>query len=208
MRLLSGRTAVTLCVVASVLIFATAGLIGGLHFSPDTRMISELAFERSARYGLTEFAIILTLFGGAPALLAILLLAVTFLADAKRWRDLLSLTAIVIGGRIAIELLKLAIDRSRPAFDPYPVDVHSMSFPSGHAGNSMITFLAISLIAAPPRRRGRAVAIALVASLLVGATRPILGVHWPSDVIGGWALGIGWVVGLEVLTRRWRSASK
>ncbi len=114
------------------------------------------------------------------------------------------MTAIVIGGRIAIEVLKLAIDRPRPAFGPHPVEVHSLSFPSGHAGNSMITFLAIAMIAIPERWRGRAVAIALSSSIAVGLTRPFLGVHWPSDVIGGWVLGIGWVVALAALSRRWR----
>ena len=150
----------------------------------------------------------LTQLGSAAGLSAILLLAGAMLAVARRWRDLVSLIGIVIGGRIAIELLKLAVDRPRPSFTPYPVEVHSLSFPSGHAGNSMITLLAIALIAAPPRWRGRAVALAIVASVAIGATRPLLGVHLPSDVVGGWAFGIGWVVALVALSRRWRPAAE
>ena len=76
------------------------------------------------------------------------------------------------------------------------------------AGNSMLTFLAIALIAVPDRWRGRAVSLAIVASLAIGATRPYLGVHWPSDVIGGWAFGIAWVVALVALSRRWRGAAE
>ena len=83
-----------------------------------------------------------------------------------------------------------------------------MSFPSGHAANSMITFLALALILAPARYRAAAIAAATAASVLIGSTRPLLGVHWPSDVVGGWAFGIAWVViGVE-LSRRWIATPK
>jgi undecaprenyl-diphosphatase len=109
------------------------------------------------------------------------------------------LGATVVGERLVIDGLKLLIDRTRPSFDLHPVVTHSSSFPSGHAGNSMAVFLSIALIAAPRAYRVRAVIAALLASLLVGSTRPFLGVHWPSDVIGGWSLGaaiaiIAWTI--------------
>ena len=136
-------------------------------------------------------------------LAGILLIAVALLAYARRWRSAISLALIVLGGRIAVEALKLAIERPRPHFSPYPVEIASLSFPSGHAANSMITFLALALIVAPARYRAAAVAAATSASVLIGSTRPLLGVHWPSDVVGGWAFGIAWVViGVE-LSRRW-----
>ncbi len=55
----------------------------------------------------------------------------------------------------------------------------------------MAVFLAIALIAAPRKYRLAAVVSALMASLIIGVTRPYLGVHWPSDVVGGWTLGAG-----------------
>lgn len=208
MRLLSDRRAVTLIIGLATALFAFAWLFGGPDFGRDVNGIYHLAMERTSKPGLTISAIMLTQLGGVQGLAAILLLAIAFLAIDRRWRDLFAMTVIVVGGRIAVETLKLAIDRPRPAFSPHPVEVHSLSFPSGHAGNSMITFLAIALIAAPARWRGRAVTIALASSIAVGLTRPFLGVHWPSDVIGGWALGIGWVVSLAALTRRWRGAAE
>ncbi len=196
-----------LSVIAMALaLFAAAGLIGGPGLVRDVFAIQSLAAVRTAHIGLANGAIMVTQLGSAEGLLAILLLAVALLAFARRRRDAVALVGIVIGGRVAIELLKLAIGRERPFFAPYPVDVHSLSFPSGHAGNSMITLLAIALIAASARWRGVAVASAVVASLVIGATRPFLGVHWPTDVIGGWAFGIAWVTALVALTRSWRGA--
>lgn len=204
----TNRLALPLTLFLAIFLFAVTAVAGGPEFSRDIGGVYHLAMERTANPDLTAAAIMLTQLGGVLALVAILLLAIAFLAVDRRWRDLIAMTVIVITGRIAIEILKLAIDRSRPAFDPHPVEVHSLSFPSGHAGNSMITFLAIAMIAVPARWRGRAVAIALASSMAVGLTRPFLGVHWPSDVIGGWALGIGWVVALTALSRRWRGAAE
>jgi undecaprenyl-diphosphatase len=62
----------------------------------------------------------------------------------------------------------------------------------------MTTYLALAVFAAPERWRRPAVAAALVAALAIGATRPVLGVHWPSDVVGGW------IYGLVVVTLAWR----
>jgi undecaprenyl-diphosphatase len=195
-------------VAVAALLLIVAALGGGPDFSGDLSTIYRLASERSANPALTRQAVLITYVGSAEGLLTILLLAGIALAAAKRWRDLVSLTAIVVGGRLLVELLKLAIGRPRPVFGPYPVEVSSLSFPSGHAANSMMTFLALALIAAPKRWRVSATIAAIVFSLVIGATRPLLGVHWPSDVIGGWALGIGWVVGLVALTRRWRGAAE
>ncbi len=188
--------------------FILAGLIGGQGFAPDFNAIQTLADARAANVALTAPAIVVTDVGSAEGLLSILAVATLLLCIARRFRDAGSLVAIVIGGRLAIELLKLAIYRPRPFFAPYPVDVSSLSFPSGHAGNSMTTFLALALIAAPARWRTGAVVAAIAASLTIGATRPLLGVHWPTDVVGGWSFGIFWVVGFVALSAKWRSAAK
>lgn len=195
-------------IVLALLLFALAGLIGGPGNLHDVAAIHSLAAERAANIGLTGRAIVITQLGGAPGMMVILAIAIASLALARRRRDALSLGAIVLGGRIAIELLKIAINRPRPVFTPYPVEIASLSFPSGHAGNSMITFLAIALVAVPRPWRGSAIVLAVVLSVAIGATRPLLGVHWPSDVIGGWAFGIAWVVAMVALLGRWRGAAK
>ena len=72
----------------------------------------------------------------------------------------------------------------------------------------MITFLALALVVTPAKYRSAAITAAIAASVLIGSTRPLLGVHWPSDVIGGWAFGIAWVVALVELSRHWRAPAE
>ena len=67
----------------------------------------------------------------------------------------------------------------------------------------MILLLAFTIIAVPEHQRRWAVAIALILSFCVGMTRPMLGVHWPSDVVGGWAFGAVWVLVMVALAERW-----
>jgi membrane-associated phospholipid phosphatase len=107
----------------------------------------------------------------------------------------LVLIAIVMIGRGLSESQKYWIARPRPEVDPHLVVVKTSSFPSGHATSSMIFLLTVALaLSAGTRWRGVAAAGAILLSLLIGASRVMLGVHWPSDVIGGWSFGILWVL--------------
>jgi undecaprenyl-diphosphatase len=193
---------------ACSVIFLLAALLGGPSTPADIGLIQALSVDRAAYPAVGQAAIVATQLGGAPAMLAILVAGMAALATARRWRAALLLGLVVLSGRIAVETLKIVIDRPRPDFGPYPVFVSSLSFPSGHAANSMMTFLAMALILAPERSRRPAIAAAAIASIVIGATRPFLGVHWASDVIGGWAFGIVWViVGIE-LGLNWRAPPK
>jgi undecaprenyl-diphosphatase len=144
---------------------------------------------REANPQATSAIILYTHLGSAIALLAMTALGALWLWQRRERARATALVAAVLGGRLGIEVMKMVVDRPRPSLEMHPVVVHAQSFPSGHAGNSMITFLALALFVAPPRWRGPAVAAALLASLAMGATRPLLGVHWPSDVLAGWIYG-------------------
>ena len=105
------------------------------------------------------------------------------------------LIAITIIGRGLTEAQKYWIARARPDLEPHLVIVRTSSFPSGHATSSMILYLAIALaLTAGSRWHRPAVAGAILLSLLIGISRVMLGVHWPSDVVGGWAFGLLWVL--------------
>ncbi|CAA9522938.1 MAG: hypothetical protein AVDCRST_MAG23-355 [uncultured Sphingosinicella sp.] len=120
--------------------------------------------------------------------------AVIALAFKRRRRAAL-LLVLLFGGRMAVELHKLLAGTPRPPIADEVLNEASLAFPSGHAANSMITYVAIALLV-PVAQRNRAIAVVLAISLsvVIGLSRLILGVHWPSDVIGGWAFGLLWVV--------------
>jgi len=112
--------------------------------------------------------------------------------------------AITMAGRGLSELQKFWIARARPDLETHLVVVKTSSFPSGHANSSMIFYLTLALILATGTRwRGVAVAGAVALSGLVGLSRVMLGVHWPSDVVGGWAFGMLWVLLTLKLAQRW-----
>jgi undecaprenyl-diphosphatase len=107
----------------------------------------------------------------------------------------LLLIAIVMLGRGLSELQKYWVARVRPDIGAHLVVVKTASFPSGHAASSMVFFLALALVLTQGKPWNRvAVAAAIALSLVIGASRVMLGVHWPSDVIGGWAFGMLWVL--------------
>lgn len=122
----------------------------------------------------------------------------------KPWAALTLLVA-GFGGRLLVILQKDYFARMRPDEDLRLVDVNYMSFPSGHAANATIVYLAVALLLVEDRAKRRIVAAGAIAlALLVGISRPMLGVHWPSDVIAGWAFGLLWVGLVVAAMRRWK----
>jgi undecaprenyl-diphosphatase len=176
-----------------LLVVIAAGALGGGQLYGDAAIVGHFVGWRARYPDAAGALILLTQLGGSAALLPAA--AAAGLATAVRHRPgAIALLATVLGGRLLIELTKMAVGRPRPALDPHPVYVFSQSFPSGHAGNTMITFGAIALFALPERWRTAGLAAAITLSLLIGSTRPLLGVHWPSDVVGGWCLGLLWLL--------------
>ncbi len=146
----------------------------------------------------------LTEAGGAVALVTITIIAGLLLLFRGQPRRAFALMGVTLGGRGVVELLKWWTDRPRPQLFDHPVVTHSLSFPSGHAGNSTIVYLALALVAAPVITRARWPShAALLLAGAIGLTRPILGVHWPSDVLAGWALGLAWTLSAVWPLRRW-----
>ena len=135
-------------------------------------------------------------------LVTLTLIGVAWLAYRRKARVALVLLAITLAGRFLAELQKLAIGRHRPEDEAHLVLVRDLSFPSAHAANTMIVFLSLALLVAPRRYHYLAVPIALFATAAIGITRPMLGVHWPSDVVGGWAFGAAWVLLMAALAER------
>jgi membrane-associated phospholipid phosphatase len=115
--------------------------------------------------------------------------------------------AAILVGAIAIDnVVKAIVDRPRPDMGAL-VDVTGSSFPSGHATAAAALCAALGYALTRGMTWRRAVgtwAVAASVAWLVGLSRVYLGVHWPTDVLGGWVLGSGWVVivatGTELLS--------
>ena len=143
-----------------------------------------------------EIALALTFLGDAPVLIAIACAAALVAAFWRKSPRLgLLIIAVVLTGRMLISAQKYGILRVRPSDQPHLDIVTNPSFPSGHAGNSMIVYLTIALVLSSGTRWSHAATIAaVILSLLIGLSRNVLGVHWPSDVVGGWSFGLLWVL--------------
>ena len=149
--------------------------------------------------------------GSPPVMSAIALLGVV-IAFVRRHRLLAyAWAAAAVGGAALDYLLKTTVHRSRPEYAAAFLHGTSYSFPSGHAMGSVIGygFLAYAVtltVRWAGRHRGAVFAAAALMALLVGISRVYLDVHYPSDVVGGWAAGLAWlavcVTGYEFVTGR------
>ena len=142
---------------------------------------------RSSLPWVVQASAALTILGGFPFTIGVAAAVSLFLLVRRKWRGALLLLATVLLERLLVDGLKDWIGRPRPQLEHLP---DSLAFPSGHSANSITTYLAVALIAVPPGYRRPAAIGAVSLATIVGMTRIILGVHWPSDVVGGWALGI------------------
>ncbi|HEV2596642.1 MAG TPA: phosphatase PAP2 family protein [Sphingomicrobium sp.] len=136
-----------------------------------------------------------TALGEPTVLIGACVLCALWLWYAGRGRLGLTLLLVALVGRGLSEVQKYWVARARPNLELHLVTVKTPSFPSGHATSSMIFYLTLALaLTTRSRWRREAVAGAVLLSLLIGASRVMLGVHWPSDVIAGWSFGMLWVL--------------
>jgi undecaprenyl-diphosphatase len=143
----------------------------------------------------------LTTPGGAAFRIVVFLGVVAWLIRKRAWPVAAwVLTAMVLVGPLT-SLLKELFGRIRPDFDEGGARLDSLSYPSGHA-SGIASLVTIALILAWPALSARArrvwLVVGVLAVLVVGLTRMWLGVHYLSDVVGGWALGIAWSLGVAL----------
>ncbi|UCI26751.1 phosphatase PAP2 family protein [Mesorhizobium sp. B2-8-5] len=136
---------------------------------------------------------------GSTAVLALITTAtIVYLLLLRRPLTALFMFAAVAGGQVLSSLLKFEVDRPRPDLVSHLVTETSLSFPSGHAMLSAVTYLTLGSLAARflPDRRTKVfvLGLAVLTTVLIGASRVYLGVHWPSDVLAGWCAGFAWAM--------------
>jgi undecaprenyl-diphosphatase len=138
----------------------------------------------------------ITALGGGTVIFLITTIVVLFLILKKEYQSMWFVLAAAIGGTLLSLGLKELFGRERPTVVIHLLKVTSLSFPSGHSMMSAVVYLTeASLLARiEPLRiiKIYIIAVALFLTFIIGFSRVYLGVHYPTDVIGGWAVGSAW----------------
>jgi undecaprenyl-diphosphatase len=167
----------------AILLWARGGSAHGVPIGPD--------WFRAAMLDVTAI-------GGVTVLVLMVALVAGFLALQRHWLTLALVLGGTISGSLVVTLIKNIVGRARPTIVDHLVNVSSLSFPSGHAANSAIVYLTMATLLSQlvERRAARTYLFVAAAAIvtLIGVSRIYLGVHWPSDVLGGWAFGTLWAV--------------
>jgi undecaprenyl-diphosphatase len=136
---------------------------------------------------------------GGVALLTFFTLAVCGYLWLERKRAMLWSVVAAVASGLALSLgLKSVFHRPRPSIVPHLAEYSTASFPSGHSLMAAVVYLTLGILLATslPRRRLKVyvLTIAIALTALVGVSRVFLGVHYPTDVLAGWAAGLTWAL--------------
>ena len=151
---------------------------------------------------VADIARLITFIGGGYWVTPFVALAALVLAIRKRpWLGLVLFVGNSLG-RLLVELQKYELGRVRPDLNPHLVSVTSLSFPSAHSANAVMTYVAMALLIPAARGRVKWVLAAGLLAFIIGLSRVLLGVHWPSDVIAGWSFGLLWTLAMVAVAHR------
>ncbi len=201
---------------AAALLALLFALLGGEVLEGDTRHFDAALLQgakalRDAHPAMVSVMRDFSGLGSTAVLTLFTVLTVGYLLLVAQRRTAALVTVSMVCGALLVTFFKTTYGRWRP--DPIyaAFTVPGPSFPSGHAGMSAIAFLTLGALLAATRRRTaeRAfiLAASLLLSLLVGISRVVLGLHWGTDVIGGWAFGTGWALTWLLVDRFWTKRS-
>jgi undecaprenyl-diphosphatase len=209
-----GSLAPLVAVTVAAMVFAILLILVRLQWAPlesaDHGAAARINGLIAGDHTLVTVVKAVTWLGSAGVLWTVIGAAAIVLALRRRWRLAIYLLVTGAGALVLDPVLKSLVGRLRPVVAHPVAHGAGNSFPSGHSLGSIVCYGAVLLVFLPATREGSrwrrafiCVIVALVA--LIGISRVLLGVHYLSDVIGAWALGITWLgitaVAFE-LTRR------
>ena len=138
---------------------------------------------------------------GKPQALATSSIVVAALLLLRRHPRAAAFVLVAVLGSGAVNVgMKDVVGRARPVLADPVASASGASFPSGHAMTSAAAY-GVLVVLAPASRRRPVLVIAAVLVLAIGLTRIALGVHWPTDVVGGWVFGLAWLAACAAVLR-------
>lgn len=147
--------------------------------------MEEVVRDASALGGMTVTVLLVTLIGGYRVI-------------TGQFRSALFLVVAVAGSAVLSWALKHLYDRPRPTAVPLLMQITDSSFPSGHSLNSAAVFITLGMVMAMAAEQWTVrlyfLAAGFFVCFVVGLSRVMLGVHYPTDVLGGWVAGTGWAL--------------
>lgn len=203
----------TLLAVALVLVAVPFGVLldqvvrSGPLVRADTAAANDLHGWVRGSPGAVRALQVVSFLGSPPWLTIIVVAAVVFTLRHRRVRLAVFLVATTVAGGLIDTAVKIAVDRDRPSLEAPVATAHGQSFPSGHAMSSTVAYGALLLVllpAVPARARRPVMAFAAVLVLAIGFTRLALGVHYITDVLGGYVLGLAWLAASTAAFSVWR----
>ncbi|TAU74419.1 phosphatase PAP2 family protein [Rhizobium leguminosarum] len=148
----------------------------------------------------------ITSLGGITVLSLMTVLVTVYLLLDRRRPIAIFVFSSVLTGWLASTLLKILVARPRPDIVPHLVEVSDLSFPSGHAMVSAVTYLTLgALLARTQRYRSTRIFVmgaGVFLAVIIGLSRIYLGVHYPTDVFAGWCAGALWALGCWLISKR------
>jgi undecaprenyl-diphosphatase len=189
------------------MLLALIGFWGFLELADDVQEGETNAFDRwvfehvAGRYEtIGKFAQEggrdLTALGGTTVITLMVAGVTIFLLLRRQWKSAGFVLVAVLGGLAISLLLKEFYDRARPDIYAHQSHTSTSSFPSGHSANAAVAYLTMAILLAKlvesAKMKAYVLAGGLLIPLLVGLSRIFVGVHWPTDVLAGWLIGLAW----------------
>jgi len=198
-------------VLILVVPFASLLLLVVDHWGPLQRLDHDIAAQLNTfafpHPGYVTFLKVITTVGHPAVFEAVSVAVTVWLLTRRQPRLAVWLAVTVFGGGLLSTIVKNAVGRMRPLL-PHPVaHALSASFPSGHAIGSVVGVGVLLLVFLPSARRSARpawLAIGVLVVLAIGFSRLGLGLHYLSDVLGGYILGAGWLAVSTAAFTAWR----
>ncbi|MFW2056073.1 phosphatase PAP2 family protein [Acinetobacter haemolyticus] len=174
-------------------IFLVLGVIGLIHPSTSNLDLLSVQMLFEHRFSvLDHVAILLSQLGGMPFLIVLITFLCIYQTWMKNYKSLVFIALSVIGSIAIGWLLKWGIDRPRPLEFYHLVQSYGASFPSGHSLYAATLASLALLLYQQHRYRLFVILIATLWIMVMGISRVYLGVHYPTDVLSGWGIGLIW----------------